>query len=152
MRVHENAESTTLLTATQLTTTTTEAMVIAQCPKPVSGVANPNMETHSIKLVKSDDTQPERTLMQTLRFRGDLVLHIKEAPEPSDVRWKDLQVCGSVRGVKFVVSVCAMIWFIAWSGLLVWDVETNNPGTMFTPLFITVVSIFCVRTDILLSY
>ena len=133
LKVYENAESSKL---------PTNINEVCMDPEKTDETKEAMLEAHSIKLVRSDDTQPEKTLMHTLRFRGDLVLHVKEAPEPSDVRWRDLEVSSTVRGFKFLGSLLAMIAFITWSALLIWDVEMENPGTMFTPLFITLVRIY----------
>ena len=83
----------------------------------------------------------KKSLTDTLLFRGTHVVSIKEACEPNDVRWMDLQVPFTVRFIRFFGSTVAVIWFMFWSGLFIHGLQKNHPGTFFTPLFITVVSL-----------
>jgi hypothetical protein len=137
LRIHENAESSRLPSLDDL---------LSGAPMTQKAEASDavTLKWHSIHLVGSMDSQPDAKLESRLRFRGERVLNIKEAPEPNDIRWLDLQISARVRLLKFAASVCAMIWFVSWSAFFIRDVETSSPGTFFTPLFITVV---CIQSE-----
>lgn len=54
------------------------------------------VQDRTIRLVDStESTSVDKAIM----FRGKHVLNVKEAPEPNDVRWKDIQVNGKVRTI-----------------------------------------------------
>lgn len=96
-------------------------------------------QVHSIKLLESTDEHEK--LDTLLRFRGERVLKVKEACEPNDVRWADLQVPGYVRTLQYTVSTIALMCFMAWSGFFIHWLEINEPGRFYTPLFITITNL-----------
>jgi hypothetical protein len=89
----------------------------------------------SIQLVGSSDS----FLKKVLAFRGTKVLSVKEAGEPNDVRWRDLQVPGKTRAVQFLITTLIMLVFVAWSGLFITWLERNYPE--YTALYIAVSNI-----------
>lgn len=96
-------------------------------------------EVHTIQLLESTDV--EENLDKVLRFRGERVLKVKEACEPNDVRWADLEVSGTIRSLQYTLSTIALICFMAWSGFFIHWLEIHEPGTFYTPLFITLTNL-----------
>jgi hypothetical protein len=110
----------------------------------IHGNREKEVEMHSIQLLRKDlscEVGTTRTrLDRILRFHGR-VLKVKEACEPNDVRWPELQVPTSTRTLQYVVSTLAMIAFVAWAGFFIHWLEGNRPGMVYTPLFITATNI-----------
>ncbi len=91
-----------------------------------------------IKLTKSDIE--DKDLTSTLMFRGCKVLRVKEAPEPFDVRWLDLQVGFSVRFVKCILTVIVLAIFISWSGVFIYRLsKKGNQG--YTTIYISATNV-----------
>ncbi len=88
-----------------------------------------------IKLAHSSDHRLESLLL----FRGEKVLRIKEAPEPFDVRWKDLQVKFHVRFIKCTLTFIVLVWFISWSGFFIHALKKVHPG--WTAVFISMTNV-----------
>ena len=95
-------------------------------------------DSHSVH-IEADDA---RSLSNTLMFRGKHVVRLKEACEPNDVRWKDLQVSSLVRFLKYIGSVLLLMWFVIWSAFFVYRLEHHQPGTNASTLFLTIVSLY----------
>ncbi|KAL7553599.1 hypothetical protein ACHAWF_016906 [Thalassiosira exigua] len=68
------------------------------------------------------------SLGRCLRFRGDRVLDVSEAPEPSDVRWTDLGSTARRRVQLHLASALGMIAFVCWSGTFIYGLATTRPG------------------------
>jgi hypothetical protein len=81
----------------------------------------------------SDDSHSKALL-----FRGYHVLSIKEAVEPSDVRWIDLQVSNRHRLELYIASTVGMIVFVMWSGYFIYTLVKQYPG-YYATIFITMV-------------
>ena len=92
------------------------------------------MKEFSIQLAASEDD-----LDRLLAFRGEKVLAVKEAGEPNDVRWKDLQVSSKVRAYQLFQTNVLMFVFIAWSGVFISGLESNHPE--YVPLYIAATNI-----------
>lgn len=91
----------------------------------------------TIELVSS--RHHEDTVDRLLAFRGETVLCVKEAAEPNDVRWKDLQVSSGRRAIKFLTTTILMMTFVGWSGFFIDSLQQSNPS--LTPLYITITNI-----------
>jgi len=76
---------------------------------------------------------------RALLFRGERVLRIKEAVEPSDVRWVDLQDSPRQRLELHLASAVGMMVFVMWSGYFIYRLSKNYPGH-YAAIFITMVS------------
>lgn len=102
------------------------------------------VEMRSINLLKKDLTcdvgTTQTRLDRILRFKGQ-VLKVKDASEPNDVRWADLQVPAKARTLLYMASTIAMIAFVAWSGFFIHWLEDTKPGMLYTPLFITATNV-----------
>lgn len=94
-------------------------------------------ESITIRLAKSDDVSGLRSI---LHFRGEKVLRLKEAPEPFDVRWKDLQVGFAVRWMKCVISVIILATFISWSGFFIYRLSKES-GPAGTAVYISATNV-----------
>jgi len=90
----------------------------------------------SIRLAPSSDSV---SVDRMLAFRGAKVLSVKEAGEPNDVRWKDLQASSSLRAVQFFGTTLLMMIFLGWSGFFISSLQGNTAS--YTPLYITVTNI-----------
>jgi hypothetical protein len=90
----------------------------------------------SIRLAPSSDSV---SVDRMLAFRGVKVLNVKEAGEPNDVRWKDLQASSSLRATQFSGTTLLMMIFVGWSGFFIASLQENYPN--YTPLYITVTNI-----------
>eukprot|EP00934_Nitzschia_sp_Nitz4_P009324 Nitzschia sp. Nitz4//scaffold13_size275219//14448//17225//NITZ4_000836-RA/size275219-processed-gene-0.67-mRNA-1//1//CDS//3329535900//9314//frame0 len=104
--------------------------------------------TESLNTEKTKDVQIELVasqdgveVEQMLKFRQEKVLIVKEAGEPNDVRWKDLQVPFHIRSLLVLATTVVLIIFITWSGFFIYGLEKNNPGSPYTALFITITNI-----------
>ncbi len=92
-------------------------------------------ESIDIRLAQSCD---QTGLESTLSFKGK-VLHLKEAPEPFDVRWKDLQVGFVVRSFKCVMTMIVLAVFISWSGFFIYSLSKRS-GTA-TAVYISLTNV-----------
>lgn len=92
-----------------------------------------NMETHVIQLRGT-------SMKNNLMFRGQHVLNVKEACEPNDVRWKDIETSRKARMAGYVGSTIGMMAFVAWSGVFVSRLVKRYPGSQYATIFITIVS------------
>jgi len=109
---------------------------------------NSSIDDLAVKMMKSEETE-EITIKlahssghafeSLFLFRGEKVLRIKEAPEPYDVRWKDLEVKFNVRFIKCTMTVIVLVWFISWSGFFIHALKKSNPG--WTAVFISVTNV-----------
>lgn len=75
-----------------------------------------------------------------LTFRGRHVLNVKEACEPNDVRWQDLESSNCVKFAGYIGTTLGMMVFLSWSGFFVSRLVKRQSGTLFATAFITVVS------------
>ena len=75
-----------------------------------------------------------------LTFRNHNVLNVKEAMEPSDVRWADLQSSPRKRLELYMGSAIGMIILVLCSGLIIKKLMVTYPGSYYGALFITLVS------------
>lgn len=100
----------------------------------MSDLANPQME-HVIQLTVSDSRDLDYS--SALLFRNCHVLHVKEAVEPSDVRWLDLE--SSKRLELYVASTIGMMLTCSVCGLYIYRLVKRFPGPYAT-MFITLVS------------
>lgn len=96
-------------------------------------------EARTIRLQGSTDSSSK--LENLLLFRGQKVLNVKEAGEPNDVRWTDLQTSSGIRLAQYIGTTLGMVAFIAWSGFFVYSLEENYPGTYYTTFFITITNV-----------
>jgi len=80
------------------------------------------------------------SIENVLMFRGRHVLSIKEACEPNDVRWQDLESSFRVRLGCYAGTTIGMMVFISWSGIFVYRLVEQRPGTLHATMFITIVS------------
>lgn len=106
---------------------------------------------HSRRLWDLTSGQQERTIRLTntlddspstvglLMFRNCHVLSVKEAVEPSDVRWIDLQASHRQRFELYLGSSLGMVIFVLWSGLFIFQLVDDYPG-YYATVFITLVS------------
>jgi len=105
----------------------------------------------------SEAVQEERTIQlvtsaastdscsRCLLFRGERVLRVKEANEPNDVRWIDLQASPRRRLELHLASALGMMMFVALSGMFIFRLAKNYPGhyaAIFVALVGTSVFIF----------
>jgi len=86
-----------------------------------------------------------------LKFRGKHVLNVKEACEPNDVRWKDLQSSSKARLSGYFGTTIGMMIFITWSGFFVATLVKRYPGTLYPTMFITIVSV-CLLNRLLVYF
>ena len=94
-------------------------------------------ESFSIKLAHTED---EDCLESMLRFRGQKVLRLKEAPEPFDVRWKDLQVGFAIRWTKCMLTIIVLASFISWSGFFIYSLSKQS-GPAATAAYISATNV-----------
>lgn len=78
---------------------------------------------------------------RVLLFRGERVLRVKEAVEPSDVRWVDLQSSSRQRFELHIASALGMLIFIALSGFVIYRLARNFPS-QYAAMFITFTNSF----------
>ncbi|KAL7563221.1 hypothetical protein ACA910_014494 [Epithemia clementina (nom. ined.)] len=83
----------------------------------------------------------EARLKDALGFRGKHVVAIKEATEPTDVRWMDLEVSSFVRFAQYLATTFVVLWFMHWSAYFIGAIYSEDPGSYLIPLFITVTNI-----------
>ena len=78
---------------------------------------------------------------ECLMFRGERVLKVKEAVEPSDVRWMELSspVKHAQKLGLYFASAFGMLLFISWSGYFIYKLTMNYPSS-YAAMFITLVS------------
>ena len=96
-------------------------------------------EERTIQLAMSA-ASTESSCTRALLFRGERVLRVKEAVEPSDVRWVDLQASHRQRLELHLASAVGMTVFVMWSGYFIYCLAGNYPG-YYAAMFITMVSI-----------
>ena len=96
-------------------------------------------EERTIQLAMSA-ASTESSCTRALLFRGERVLRVKEAVEPSDVRWVDLQASHRQRFELHLASAVGMTVFIMWSGYFIYCLAGNYPG-YYAAMFITMVRI-----------
>jgi hypothetical protein len=108
----------------------------------LSDLVDPQKE-HVIQLSVSDSRDLD--FSSALLFRNYHVLNVKEAAEPSDVRWLDLQA--SNRLGLYVASTVGMVLACACCGLYIYRLVHQYPGPYAT-MFITLVSgrIACIKS------
>lgn len=97
-------------------------------------------EEHEIKLMVSNEGSL-RSVEKYLRFRGTQAVKVKEACEPNNVRWLDLEVPYTTRFLQLTATTIAMIWFICWSAFFIHNIESSQPGSNLTAWFIAVTNI-----------
>lgn len=83
---------------------------------------------------------PKATLEETLAFRGKHVVNVREASEPNDVRWTDIQVNHAIRFVQYTGTTLAVLWFMSWSAFFISELSGEDSASVVIPIFITVVS------------
>lgn len=93
-------------------------------------------EERTIQLATS--AASSESCSRVLLFRGELVLRVKEAVEPSDVRWIDLQASHRQRFELYLASTVGMIVFVMWSGYFIYCLAGNYPG-YYAAMFIAMV-------------
>jgi len=72
-------------------------------------------------------------------FRGKHVLDIEEAPEPGDLRYRDLQVTRRKQGIQFTLTMSVLFTLMALSGYYINKmVRDKNPSL---PFFIVIMNI-----------
>lgn len=105
---------------------------------------SPQLEARTIRLKSSigndsssNDSSSNKSSL--LMFRGEHVLHVNEAAEPSDIRWTDLQASAKDRLELYIVSTIGMMAFITWSGYFIFCLVESYPAK-YAALFITAVS------------
>ena len=65
-------------------------------------------------------------------FRGKHVLDIEEAPEPGDLRYRDLQVTRRKQGIQFTLTMSVLFTLMALSGYYINKmVRDKNPSLPF---------------------
>lgn len=96
------------------------------------------METRVIHLPQLEDSGS--SVEKVLMFRGRQVLNVKEACEPTDVRWQDLESSTRVQLAGYIGTTFGMIVFVSWSGIFVHRLVKQHPGTLYATMFITIVS------------
>jgi hypothetical protein len=93
----------------------------------------------------TSSTNSNDSHFKALLFRGYHVLSVKEAVEPSDVRWIDLQVSNRHRLELYIASTVGMIVFVMWSGYFIYTLVKQYPG-YYATIFITMVRLsMCAR-------
>jgi hypothetical protein len=97
------------------------------------------MPTARTTTTSSEESEPTSSCSQALLFRGTHVLRIKEAVEPNDVRWVDLQASTRQRLELYMASTLGMALFIMCSGYVIYFLAKNYPG-QYAAIFITGVS------------
>jgi len=83
-----------------------------------------------------------KSLEENLLFRGERVVKIKEAPEPADVRWLDLQVGYGIRFMGFMGTTIAVLVFMSWSASFIYTLHKKEDlPVMVLPLFIAITNV-----------
>ena len=93
-------------------------------------------EQHSIRLACSEDATSD--VGGRLLFRGRHVLEIKEAVEPNDVCWRDLQIPYRVQAIQFFGTTIVLIAFMTWSGVFINNLVKNESVRL--PIFIVIIN------------
>lgn len=98
-------------------------------------------ELQEEKTIALNDSTDSGFSCGKLIFRGKCVLRVKEAMEPSDIRWVDLQASSRKRGKLYIASTVGMIVFVMWSRFVIFRLVEQYPG-YYAAMFITLVSTY----------
>jgi len=108
----------------------------------LSQVLSSEEETTRAREIRfAHSTDSVSNTVNILMFRGRHVLKVKEACEPNDVRWQDLETSFRVRLGGYAGTTLGMIIFIFWCGIFVYRLVKRGSGMLDATIFITVVSL-----------
>ncbi|CAB9508020.1 protease [Seminavis robusta] len=100
---------------------------------------NDPQQEHTIQL-GGDGDDSTASLSKALLFRGCLVLNIKEAIEPSNIRWGDLQASTRQRLELYLSSTVGMVVFVCLCGYFIYCLVARYPG-IYATIFITMTNV-----------
>jgi len=76
-------------------------------------------------------------------FFHQKVLNVKEAAEPYDIRWTDLEVSFKIRCLQFILSTFILIVFICWSAFFIKDLGGSSWCAVFIAITNAIIPNIC---------